>query len=145
MLGLVGMGLYLAGMSIDKERMVFKALAVATVVNTIANVALIPRYGAIGSAIAYVVCELVLEVIYLYILRKELRIKSLIIYITIIICISIVAYIPTHFIMLPHAWADFLAKGLVYSVLFITGAYLCMGDFRGEVKRQLAQIFNRKS
>lgn len=145
MLGLVGMGLYLAGMSIDKERMVFKALAVATVVNTIANVALIPRYGAIGSAIAYVVCELVLEAIYLYILRKELRIKSLIIYITIIICISIVAYIPTHFIMLPYAWADFLAKGLVYSVLFITGAYLCIGDFRGVVKRQLALVFNRKS
>ena len=46
--------------------------------------------------------------------------------------------------MLPYAWADFLAKGLVYSVLFITGAYLCMGDFRRVVKRQLGQIFNRK-
>ena len=144
MLGLVGMGLYLAGMSIDKERMVFKALAVATVVNTIANVALIPRYGAIGSAIAYVVSEIVLEAIYLYMLRKELRIKSLIIYITIIICISIVAYIPTHFIELPHAWADFLAKGLAYSVLFTAGAYICIGDFRRVVRGQLGQILNRK-
>ena len=129
-------------MSTDKERMVFKALAIATIVNTVANLILIPRYGAVGSAIAYVVCEIVLEAIYLYMLRKELNIKSLIIYIATIICISVVAYIPTHFIVLPHAWADFLAKGLVYSVLFITGAYLCIGDFRGVVKRQLGQIFN---
>lgn len=56
-----------------KEKLVARSVVISTLVNVMANLAVVPTYGYLGAAVMTVLTEVVLVCQYLYILRAQLR------------------------------------------------------------------------
>ncbi len=137
---LSGMALYHAAMSIGREKGVLKTLIIGAVSNVILNLLLIPHFGIMGAAYAYVLTELVIEGQYLWLMRDGIDIGHSIRQLLLFASLTALATIPAFFIPAKGAIVDFLLRGSIFVATFVPSSLLLFPSLR----RQMAGIIRSR-
>ena len=132
---LTGLSFYHAAMAIGRERRVFYALLMASIVNGASNWLLIPHLGAWGAAWSYNITELLLQVAYIVILRDVLRLRALLRDILLIAALLFALLYPLSYLSMPSPWETLLLRGGLFTVAYLLGGLLLFRTPRLLMKR----------
>ncbi len=130
---LTGMALYHAAMSIGREKGVLKTLVIGAVSNVILNLLLIPLFGILGAAYAYVLTEAIIEGQYLWLMRDTIDIGRSTKQLGVFMVLSALALIPGFVVRVDGLILAFLLKGTAFVAIFISASLLVFPSLRGQL------------
>lgn len=140
---LSGMGLYFVGVTLKRENRVLKGLIISAVAIIIVDTLLIPKLGAKGAAIGYVVSELILQGYYLYMLRDTIRIREWLGYAVLLLLCTLVAVTGAHMVYTHNLGLLLVARGATFCLLLGIGAYVSSSSVRAMARTLLGIIQKR--
>ncbi len=134
-----GLALYHVGMAIGQEKRILLALIFATLVNIAANLLLIPRWGSWGAGISYIVSEVLLQIGYIYILRRILPFRYMLRNFFWIALLVVGGIFLVRWVAVPNSILNFLLRGSIF-VTFYVGLSLFIFS---EVRRFTLSLLQR--
>lgn len=114
---LTGLSFYHLGMAIGREKKILSALVIATLLNLVCNVFLITRYGSWGASVSYVITEIVLQCLYMIILRDVLPFRRLVWHFLLLwVIVVLVGWLVVQFIHFDNLILDFIVRGSLFAL-----------------------------
>lgn len=117
-----GMGIYFAALAVGKERQVVAGIAAACVVSVAGYAWLIPKYGAMGAAVAYAVPEFLAQCYYVWLMRRHMLWAQLAPHLVstgLLLALGVAVALQVE---CQAAWLQFLLRGGLFVCIFGGGA-----------------------
>jgi len=140
---LTGLALYHLGMAIGREKKILRALIIATVINVVSNILLIPFYGSWGAAISYVVTEVALQCYYMIILRDILPFRYLLHSFLLLSVIVASGCYLAHFVHFSSLIIDLLVRAASFTLFYLVMGILFFPAAREFIHFSWQRLFGR--